>query len=47
MVTPYAGLSNAGELNRLTDQYWQAAADDDWGGKLDAYLSKQVRLLAP
>jgi Domain of unknown function (DUF4375) len=46
VLTPYAGLSNADELSRLTDQYWQAASADDWGDKLDAYLSKQVRLLA-
>jgi Domain of unknown function (DUF4375) len=46
VVTPYKGLSNASELDRLTDQYWQAADDDDWGSKLDAYLSGQVRLLA-
>jgi hypothetical protein len=46
VVKPYAGLSNARDLDRLTDQYWQAAEDDDWGAKLDAYLSKQVTLLA-
>jgi Domain of unknown function (DUF4375) len=42
---PYAGLPNAGELARLTDQYWQAADHDDWGHKLDAYLHEQVTLL--
>ncbi len=46
VVTPYTGLSNADDLVRLTDQYWQAATDDDWGSKLDAYLREQVRLLA-
>ena len=46
VVKPYAGLSNADELDRLTGQYWQAATDDDWGCKLDAYLREQVRLLA-
>lgn len=46
VVKPYAGLSNADDLVRLTDQYWQAADDEDWGSKLDAYLSEQVRLLA-
>jgi len=46
VVKPYAGLSNAPDLDRLTDQYWQAADDDDWGSRLDAYLSEQVRLLA-
>lgn len=46
VVKPYKGLSNADELDRLTDQYWQAAADDDWGSKLDIYLRDQVRLLA-
>jgi Domain of unknown function (DUF4375) len=46
VVRPYAGLSNASDLARLTGQYWQAAADDDWGSKFDAYLREQVRLLA-
>ena len=46
VVKPYKGLSNAGDPDRLTDQYWQAAADDDWGTKLDIYLREQVRLLA-
>ena len=46
VVKPYTGLSNAGDLARLTHEYWQAAADDDWGSKLDIYLREQVRLLA-
>jgi len=46
VVKPYAGLSNARDLDRLTDQYWQAADDDHWGSKLDVYLREQVRLLA-
>ena len=46
VVRPYAGLPDASGLARLTDQYWQAADDDDWGSRLDAYLSEQVRLLA-
>jgi hypothetical protein len=46
VVKPYKGLSNAADLGRLTDEYWEAADDDDWGSKLDAYLSEQVRLLA-
>src|SRR5215510_3764054 len=45
VVKPYRGLSNADELSQLTDQYWQAAADDDWGSKLDIYLRDQVRRL--
>jgi hypothetical protein len=45
VVRPYADLPNARELDQLTDQYWQATDDDDWGSKLDAYLSEQVRLL--
>jgi hypothetical protein len=45
VVKPYAGLPNAHDLVRLTDQYWQAANDDDWGSRLDAYLREQVRLL--
>jgi len=45
VVTPYAGLSNAGSFDELTDKYWQAA-DDDWGDKLNEYLSAQVKLLA-
>jgi hypothetical protein len=45
VVKPYAGLPNAHDLARLTDQYWQAADDDDWGSRLDAYLREQVRLL--
>jgi len=45
VVKPYAGLSNADDLIRLTDQYWQAAEDEDWGSRLDAYLSEQVGLL--
>jgi Domain of unknown function (DUF4375) len=46
VVKPYEGLPNAPDLGQLTDQCWQAARDDDWGAKLDAYLSEQVRLLA-
>jgi Domain of unknown function (DUF4375) len=46
VVKPYAGLPGAGDLVGLTDRYWQAAADDDWGSRLDAYLREQVRLLA-
>lgn len=46
VVKPYAGLSDARDLGRLTDQYWQAADDDDWGSRLGAYLSGQVRVLA-
>jgi uncharacterized protein DUF4375 len=46
VVKPYKGLSNTGDLVRLTDQYWQAATDDDWGSKLDACLREQVRRLA-
>lgn len=45
VVKPYAGLSNAHDLAQLTDQYWQAADDDDWGSKLDSYLHEQVVLL--
>ena len=45
VVKPYQGLPNADHLVRLTRQYWQAAADDDWGSKLDIYLREQVRLL--
>jgi hypothetical protein len=29
----------------LTDQYWQAADDDDWGSRLDACLREQVTLV--
>jgi hypothetical protein len=32
-------------LAQLTDQYWQAADDDDWGSRLDSYLHEQVALL--
>jgi hypothetical protein len=46
VMKPYKDLSNAGDLVRLTDQYWQAAADDNWGSKLDIYLREQARLLA-
>jgi hypothetical protein len=45
VVKPYADLPNADELDQLTAEYWQAADDEDWGSKLDAYLSEQVRLL--
>ena len=31
VVKPYTGLPDADDLVRLTDQYWQAATDDDWG----------------
>jgi hypothetical protein len=37
---------SAGELDLLTDEYWEAAELDGWGDKLDAYLGHQVRLLA-
>jgi hypothetical protein len=43
----HASLPNARELDELTDQYWQAAEDDMWSSKLDAYLHEQVRQLAP
>jgi hypothetical protein len=42
-----ANLPNARELDELTDQYWQAAEDDRWSSKLDAYLHEQVGQLAP
>jgi hypothetical protein len=45
VVKPYVGLPNTDDLIRLTDQYWQAADDDDWGSRLDAYLHEQVTLL--
>lgn len=45
VVKPYTSLSNTHDLARLTDQYWQAADDNDWGSRLDAYLGEQVRLL--
>jgi hypothetical protein len=44
-VKPYADLPDARDLVRLTDQYWQAADDDDWGSRLDACLREQVTLL--
>jgi hypothetical protein len=44
VVKPYAGPPNTDDLIRLTDQYWLAADDEDWGSRLDAYLSEQVRL---
>ena len=43
VVHPYAGLSNADVLERLTDEYWEAADADDWGEKLDAYLVGAMR----
>ncbi|HTU76082.1 MAG TPA: DUF4375 domain-containing protein [Trebonia sp.] len=43
---PSIGLSNARDLGRLTGQYWKAAADEDWAGKLGSYLQEQVALLA-
>lgn len=46
VVKPYAGLPNADHLVQLTDQYWQAAAADHWGSRLDTYLRDQVSLLA-
>jgi len=46
VVRPYKGLSNASELTRLTGEYWQAADDDEWGSRLDAYLREQIRVLA-
>jgi hypothetical protein len=45
VAKPYAGLPNARGLSQLTDQYWQAADDDDWGSRLDTYLHDQVALL--
>ncbi len=38
--------TSAEDLSQLTDRYWQAAKDDNWCSKLDAYLGEQVRLLA-
>lgn len=43
VLKSYARMPCSGELDRFTDQYWQAAADDDWGSKLDSYLTEQVR----
>jgi hypothetical protein len=45
VVKPYAGLPNADDLDQLTDQYRQAADDDDWGSRLDTYLHEQVAML--
>ncbi|GAB3835378.1 DUF4375 domain-containing protein [Dactylosporangium cerinum] len=43
VVRPYAGLSNAGHLAELTDQYWAAAEEETWwGDRLDAFLSRAV-----
>lgn len=45
VVRPYVGLPNADDLDQLTDQFRQAADDDDWGPRLDTYLHEQVALL--
>jgi hypothetical protein len=42
VVRPYEGLPNVEELVELTDLYWAAADEEDWGDKLDAFLSTAV-----
>lgn len=42
VVRPYVGLSNAERLEELTAQYWTVADEENWGDKLDAFLSKAV-----
>jgi hypothetical protein len=37
------GLANAEALAELTRQYWAAADREDWGDKLDTFLSNAVR----
>ncbi len=46
VVRPYKGLSDAEALVELTDRYWAAADEEDWGDKLDALLSTTVELEA-
>lgn len=45
VVARAAATSDDRELDQLTDEYWRAADDDDWGSRLDAYLSEQAGLL--
>jgi Domain of unknown function (DUF4375) len=42
VVRPYLGLSNAELLDQLTDEYWTAADDDEWGGRLEAFVVQTV-----
>jgi hypothetical protein len=43
VVTPYVGLSNARRLSDLTDEYWTAADEDDWGERLEAFVVRAVQ----
>lgn len=46
VVTPYRDLPNSDVLGGdLTDDYWRAADDDDWGTKLDAFIEREVHRL--
>jgi len=40
------GLSNADRMDDLTDAFRAAADEEDWGGKLEAFLSKAVAAAA-
>lgn len=43
VVHPYRDLAGADEIAALTDEFWVAAEQEDWGEKLEAYLGAHRR----
>ncbi|WP_203904793.1 DMP19 family protein [Virgisporangium aliadipatigenens] len=43
VVRPYEGLPSGEALVGLTDLYWAAADEEDWGDKLDTFLLTAVQ----
>lgn len=41
VTRPYRDLDGTDDLADLTDDYWTAAASDDWGDMLEEYLNGQ------
>lgn len=44
--TAYSGQPDMDRMAALTELYWAAATDDDWGDKFDAYIAAEVLALA-
>jgi hypothetical protein len=44
VVSPYSGLPHADALGELTEEYWVAAEEDEWGDALESFLARAVRV---
>lgn len=42
VTRPYGGISGADELGDLTDRYWDAIGDADWGEALEAFMEHEL-----